>query len=489
MNLRKIAILINLVVVIVFLTNVSIFPEAGSKTDPKSAVVRIDVVSQYSSYLDPWKMNSQMTFNGSGCIIGGNRILTNAHLVANRMYIQVKKAGGVNKYPAEVDFIAHDCDLALLKVKDPKFFKGVTPVSLGDIPREGDDVTAYGFPSGGDKISITQGVVSRIEISKYSHSKRSLFSIQIDAALNPGNSGGPVIKDISLVGVAFQVLKKQENTGYIIPVPVIKRFLTDIKDGKYDGFPRLGTRIQPLENKAFRSYLKLDNTQNGIYVKAVFYGSSMWGTLKKGDVLLTFDGVPIAKDGTVEFVNNDRISLSYLLTKYQIGDKVKISFIRDGKKNEKTITLKMDTPLVPGPQYDMRPGYFIFGGLVFMVESSNYLRTWEEDGAPTELKFFRKLGLKRKNYSQLIILAKVLAHDINQGYQSMTDLIVTHVNGKRIGCLKDLADAFKLPVAGYHTVRSYTGEVIVLDAKKVKKATEEILTRYGIERDRSLGLK
>jgi len=71
----------------------------------------------------------------------------------------------------------------------------------------------------------------------------------------------------------------------------------------------------------------------------------------------------------------------------------------------------------------------------------------------------------------------------------MTDLIVTHVNGRSVGCLKDLVDAFQKPISGYHTVRTYTGEVIVLDAKKVKKATEEILIRYGIERDRSLDLK
>ncbi len=481
--------LISLIMFTFIFTRMIGYAESGKNPDPKRAVVRIEVVSQHSSYMDPWKMNTQRGSEGSGCIISGNRILTNAHLVADSMYIQVQKAGDINKYTAEVTFIAHDCDLALLKVKDREFFKGITPVSIGDIPKEGDDVTAYGFPSGGDKISITQGVISRIGIRKYSHSKRSLFSIQIDAALNPGNSGGPVLKNNLLIGVAFQVKKEQENTGYIIPSPVINRFLVDVKDGKYDGYPRFGLRIQRVESEALRSYLKLKDPKLGVYIKAVYYKSSMWGTLKVGDVLLSFDGTPIAKDGTIKFINNDRIKFSYLLSKYQIGDRVKISFVRDGKKYERTVILKMDTPLVPNPEYDLRPGYYIFGGLVFMPETYNYLQTWRDDGAPTKLKFFRLLGMKRSGYSQLVLITKVLAHDINKGYKNIYDVIVTRVNGKEIGSLQDVVDAFREPVSGFHRIRTYTGEIIVLDANKVKKATEEILAKYGIERDRSLDLK
>ena len=109
------------------------FVIAGGRDDAdiRNAVVRIEVVSQSPNYSDPWKMNSTWNKSGSGCVISGNRILTSAHIVSNQMYIKVQKAGDVEKYTAEVEYVAHDCDLALLKVNDLKFFKGVIPVFLG----------------------------------------------------------------------------------------------------------------------------------------------------------------------------------------------------------------------------------------------------------------------------------------------------------------------------------------------------------------------
>ena len=79
-----------------------------------------------------------------------------------------------------------------------------------------------GFPIGGERLSITEGVVSRIEMFSYAHSQRCLLGVQIDAAINDGNSGGPVLRGGQLAGIAFQALESGENIGYAIPVPVIR---------------------------------------------------------------------------------------------------------------------------------------------------------------------------------------------------------------------------------------------------------------------------
>jgi S1-C subfamily serine protease len=70
--------------------------------------------------------------------------------------------------------------------------------------------------SGGDNISVTKGVVSRIEPTQYAHGASQLMAIQIDAAINPGNSGGPAIMGDKVAGVAFQNLSGAENIGLVI---------------------------------------------------------------------------------------------------------------------------------------------------------------------------------------------------------------------------------------------------------------------------------
>lgn len=67
--------------------------------------------------------------------------------------------------------------------------------------------------TGGDNISVTKGVVSRVEPTQYVHGATQLMAIQIDAAINPGNSGGPAIMGNKVVGVAFQNLSGAENIG------------------------------------------------------------------------------------------------------------------------------------------------------------------------------------------------------------------------------------------------------------------------------------
>jgi len=468
----------------------TIMPAANKKgTDIKSAVVRIEVVSQKPSYNDPWKMNTTRNGSGSGCVVAGERILTNAHVVSDRKFIQVQKAGDVTKYEAEVEFVAHDCDLALLNVKDPEFFEGVTPIELGGIPAESDRVTAYGFPAGGSKISITQGVVSRIELKRYSHSMESSLAVQIDAALNPGNSGGPVIQEGRLVGIAFEVRSNSENTGYMIPVPVIQHFFKDIKDGRYDCVPDLRGFYQSIENPAMRSALKLKDKRNGVLIINLSYGTTLWDVLRTGDVLLSMDGVPIASDGTIEFVNNDRIDFTYLISLHQMGDEIELTFLREGEVLRERVRLRKEPPLVAAPVFDTKPAYFIFSGLLFMPLTWDYLQTWGKDGPPSKLDVLEKSGKVEKDKSQVVLLTKVLAHEVNQGYQDITDVIVLRVNGQAIGSIADLPGAFAKAKEGFHIVDLDEGGRIILDAAAAEKAHQEILARYSVPTDRSEDLK
>ncbi|MEO6053500.1 MAG: serine protease, partial [Chthoniobacterales bacterium] len=135
-----------------------------------NSVVRIQTVSLEPDYRLPWNSGRMMNGTGTGFVIGGNRIMTNAHVVSNARHIQIYKEGVPKPYPAKVLFIAHDCDLAIVAPIDPAFFHDIKPLELDGIPKIESGVTVFGYPIGGERLSVTRGVVSRIAFQEYSHS-------------------------------------------------------------------------------------------------------------------------------------------------------------------------------------------------------------------------------------------------------------------------------------------------------------------------------
>jgi len=241
----------------------------GYAGEARDAVVKVFVNSNSMDFYRPWQTKGNHGSTGSGCVIDGKYILTNAHVVTDQTFIQVRKESDPKKYTAQVKSIGHDCDLAILTVDDETFFEGITPLTFGELPLLQDKVSVIGFPQGGDKISITEGVISRVEIIPYTESNKKLLAFQIDAAINPGNSGGPVVKDGKIVGIAMQAMLSSQNIGYMIPTSIIHHFLTDLADGSYHGFPILGVEYLGTENEALRQFYQLKNSQNGVLITHV----------------------------------------------------------------------------------------------------------------------------------------------------------------------------------------------------------------------------
>ncbi len=146
------------------------------------------------------------------------------------------------------------------------------PLNFGGIPALESTVSAYGYPIGGERMSVTTGIVSRIDFNLYTHSAiDSHLAIQISAQINPGNSGGPVMQSGKVVGVAFQGYSGDiaQGVAYMIPTPVIRRFLKDIEDGHYDRYVDLGITYTKLQNPAQRHFLGLKDDDRGVLVGTV----------------------------------------------------------------------------------------------------------------------------------------------------------------------------------------------------------------------------
>ena len=315
---------------LMFLTNGLVY------ADMQNAVVKIFTTSNRMDYYHPWQSKGAKANIGSGFLIEGKRIMTNAHVVSDQTFIQVKKKSDPKKYTARLLAIGHDCDLAILTVDDESFYEGMTEIKIGDLPKLQEEVSVIGFPRGGDKLSITKGVVSRIEVTPYSHGARRLLTVQIDAAINAGNSGGPAIMNGRLVGVAMQAITNAQNIGYIIPTPIVKHFLDDLEDGNYDGFPSLGIGINTTENETLRGYFQMDKVDGGVLIANVYPYSPADGYIQPKDVVLKIDGVDIAEDGSYAFRGLERLYLSHLITEKQIGENLNVTLLRE-RKEEKGI--------------------------------------------------------------------------------------------------------------------------------------------------------
>ncbi|XP_058215562.1 protease Do-like 10, mitochondrial [Rhododendron vialii] len=448
------------------------------------SVVKIFTISSSPNYALPWQNKSQRDSMGSGFVVAGKRILTNAHVVADCTFVLVRKHGSPTKYRAEVQAVGHECDLAILTVESDEFWEGMTFLELGDIPFLQEAVAVVGYPQGGDNISVTQGVVSRVEPTQYVHGATQLMAIQIDAAINPGNSGGPAIRGDKVAGVAFQNLSGAENIGYIIPVPVIKHFLAGVEEsGDYVGFCSLGLSCQPTENVQLREHFRMRGDMTGVLVSKINPLSDAQRVLKKDDILLMFDGVPIANDGTVPFRNRERITFDHLVSMKRPNEIAKVRVLRNGEEHEFSITIRPLQQLVPVHQFDKLPSYFIFAGLVFVPLTQPYLHEYGEDWYNTSPRRLCERALRelpKKAGEQLVILSQLLMDDINMGYERLAELQVKKVNGVEVENLKQLCSLVEGCTEECLRFDLDDERVIVLNYELAKIATSRILKRHRI---------
>ncbi|OUZ99296.1 Peptidase S1 [Macleaya cordata] len=448
------------------------------------SVVKIFTVSSSPNYFLPWQNKSQRETMGSGFVIAGRRIITNAHVVADHTFVLVRKHGSPTKYRAEIRAIGHECDLAILTVESEEFWEGMNFLELGDIPFLQEAVAVVGYPQGGDNISVTKGVVSRVEPTQYVHGATQLMAIQIDAAINPGNSGGPAIMGDKVAGVAFQNLSGAENIGYIIPVPVIKHFIAGVEDsGQYTGFCSLGLSCQPTENAQLREHFRMRPEMTGVLVSKINPLSDAHRVLKKDDIVLAFDGVPIANDGTVPFRNRERITFDHLVSMKKPNETAIIRVLRDGVEHDISVTLRPLQPLVPVHQFDKLPSYFIFAGLVFVPLTQPYLHEYGEDwynASPRRLCERALRELPNKAGEQLVIVSQVLMDDINAGYERLAELQMKKVNGVEVENLKHLRRLVEDCREESLRFDLDDERVIVLNYEAAKVATSRILKRHRI---------
>ena len=448
------------------------------------SVVKIEVATQVPDYRTPWNSGRFSGGTGTGFIIGPNQILTNAHVVSDNRRLLVTRRGSSQKHVALVKFVAHDCDLALIELQDFKPFEGLPHLKIGGMPKLESRVSAIGYPVGGERLSVTQGVVSRIDFSSYSHSRAdSHLVIQIDAAINPGNSGGPVVQDGKVVGVAFQGNTQADNVGYIIPTPVVKRFLTDISDGKYDHYMDLGISTFPLFNPAMRRAFDLPEDGKGILVANVVPDGPSDGALKKGDVLLSIEGNAIDSAGNIS-IGGEFVDMNEIVERKFAGDKVTFELIRKGQKVKKELTLKkFPYSRIYAIQYEQIPRYSFFAGLVFQPLDLNLFASYKFDNRRLRQIYadYISEGLFRE-MEDVVVLTRVEKDRLTTRMGGFSGLVVEEVNGTKIKNLRQLHELLNAAdPPEYHVVKfNGASRPLIIPSAEVPAAQKRIMAQSGV---------
>lgn len=149
--------------------------------------------------------------------------------------------------------------------------------------------------------------------------------------------------------------------------PVVERFLDEVRaHGAYRGYCSLGIVFQTLENAGLRRSLGMGGGMSGVLVNRVQPTSPAAAALRKGDVLLAFDGVPIANDGTVHFRQRERIFFTSLITQKPTGAAARLRVLRAGEAFEFDVPLQPLQTLVPICKYDEVPSFLVYAGLCFV---------------------------------------------------------------------------------------------------------------------------
>jgi S1-C subfamily serine protease len=468
--------------------------EVASESAIRESVVKISANLRYPDILHPWTKQGARQASGTGVIIAGKRILTNAHMVLYASQLSVESQQSSEKLNATVEAVSPGMDLAVIKLDDASFFEKRPPLTrVSTLPEVKETVVVYGYPQGGSSLSVTKGIVSRIEFAAYGEGASGV-RIQVDAAINPGNSGGPALVEGKMIGLIFSKLSQSDNIGYIIPGEEIELFLKDVADGKYDGKPAMHDSLQTKENPALPGFLRLDKKTQGMIVHAPAEPKPDY-PLKTWDLITKIGDSEIDNVGMVKIKDNLRLQFQYLIQKYVKAGKVPLTIVRQGKPQAIELPVSSRRPMLIESLLGHYPSYFVYGPLVFSSVSREFCAAIDRGGAVSSALAVMGSPLVTRRGDRpafegeelVAVTSPMFPHAISKGYDNPFSKVVKEIDGVKVKNLKHLVELLRDKKGKYTTIffDDKFSETIVFDHQEALRATDEILSDNGIRQQAS----
>ena len=450
------------------------------------AIVTVEVTRKEYDYLQPWSRRVNQV-QKMGTIIGDREILTTADFMADQTLIRLQKGRG-RWFRGEVTWIDYHANLATITCAEDPFWEDTEEIEIAKLaPRRG---TAQLARWRGGILEVRNVDINRLEVKKGKLTFIDLLHLEIDSEMDGIGWAEAILQDGKLIGITSS---KENNSITTLPCSFIRRCLEDRAKPPYQGLGYFAFVWQSAENPATLDFLGLDGEPRGVIIIEV--PTNQVATMRPRDVILEIDGFPIDVQGDYRDPDYGNLMLEYLATREKrAGETVKIKVVRDGKEIEVDYKLpKADyaVELVPRAVFDQEPEYFIMGGLVFQPLTVPYLQSWGSDWnrkAPFRLSYAARETATPEEPSY-IILSLIMPDPVNIGYQDARYLIIDKLNGRKVRTLQDLIAAKEVPKDGFHLLEFREGDSLqrmILDAGETDAATERVLQRYGIQKDRSI---
>lgn len=414
-----------LLVAILLCVVVAINSGAVGRAEDSNSVVETQVLRVFATkkagyYHKPWKTPDFGNVKASGFFFKDEKnfpgakgiILTNAHAVSQAQSIKVSNGREKRRYDVTLLGICDSADFAVLQMDEENLRTyenrngAVVPLELGDSDklRVGDKVTGWGYPLGGERISKSeQGEINRIEVNRYAHSGESWLMVQASLQQNRGNSGGPVLKDGKVVGVAFQGIRTADRINYFIPVSVVQRILPVL--GSQEKIPYWRYIVQFMFPR-LKSYFKLSAEDGGVLLDYVIpEGGPYQFGLRADDILTEIDGHPIDNYGDIFFKPlGQRVYFGEVLKRKMVGDEMAIKLIREGQVREISGKVTPGLPRLVSKVFT-DPNYFIFGGVGFVELTINCIDNLGKSGSTFSAKYVDLFP--KRPYEKVVIISEM----------------------------------------------------------------------------------
>jgi hypothetical protein len=468
----------------------TIIEPAGQAEVLNKSLVHIEASIYSYNPLYPWRHTDLTKQAGYGCAVSEYEILTTAYNVADAKFITIRRFGQNEQIEAKVKVVDYESNLCLLELDRAKTAPPLQPVVFSELYNKGDGVEFYWFDKNG-QVYNGRGYIDRIELYRSPLSFGQFINIVAGNVSQLAGAGHLLCHNEKIIGLGCWYNKDVSESG-IIPAVVINKFLKDVRAGSYKGFAMPGFAYQPLLDPAVRAYLKMPaDLKDGVYVTDVNTVGTGSDSLKQDDVILAIDGAAIDAHGKFQDSRYKRISFIHLITSKDTGDKLTFDIWRQGQKQQLQIeakTFEATDMLVPFHEYDRQSQYVVVGGFVLQQLSGKYLQAWGSDwqgkADPHLYHYFNDLGFKGSDERKdIVILSQVLPAEINLGYQSLRQVVVSKYNGMVIRSMADIPKAqASNPQAEFDIIElENDNPTIVIPRSELPQADALIATRYGIE--------
>jgi hypothetical protein len=426
-----------------------------------------------------------------GAVLPQGRVLVTADLVSNQNYVELERAESGDKTGANVVVVDYEANLALLEPTDKKFLDGLTPLQLALDTVVGDRLAAWQLESTGALVG-TEGLVTTIQMTRYPADLGQFLTYRVSISMQYRDNSYtvPLVKNNKLAGL---LLRFDSRTQVLdaIPAPIIAHFLKDAETQHYRGFPSAGFGFFPTRDPQLRSFAAQTGKPAGVYVTSIEPDMpAAKAGLKVGDIVVSLGNNEIDQNGNYVDPLYGKIEFTNLITaRGFVGDTMPVQIQREGKAMQLSLALdrrEANDYVIPPYNIDRAPFYYILGGLVFQELSRQYLREWGANwlkDAPQRFVYKDRFQgeLYPEGNRRIVVLTQVLPANSTIGYDEISYLTVTKVNGKEVKSLADLAELAKRPMDGFIKIETEEDpKQIELEAAQVEAEAAALQQNYGL---------